>query len=65
MKRRTKKIYEVTYDGLWLGGVALVKAFDKEDAIAKVEADPRTIDFTKVHATEIKGDLLYNNNGNY
>ena len=62
------KLYQVNYDGVWLGGKALVFAETPEEAIAKVEADPRTTnfnpDFITIKETEMK-DVVYNDNGDY
>ena len=62
---RRKKIFEVRYDGLWLGGKAIVKAVDEQDAIEKVANDAYTVEFENVRVTEVKGDVLYNDNGDY
>lgn len=64
-KRRTKRMYEVVYDGLWLGGVAVVKAFDPEEARAIVESHPKTVEFKHVRVREIEGPVFYNDNGDY
>lgn len=59
------KYYEVTYDGLWLGGSAVVIAESTEDALRLVEDDYRTINFKNATVTEISGPVLYNDSGDY
>lgn len=60
-----KRVFQVTYAGLWLGGVAIVRAASEEDAIALVGADSASVNFKNVIAVEIKGDILYNDCGDY
>lgn len=59
-----KKIFHVEYKGLWMGGVAIVKATNAEEAIAKVESlNPPN--FENVRVTEVKEDILYHDTGDY
>ena len=61
-----KRLYEVTYDGLWLGGTAIVFATSPEDAIAQVAADSTTVGFKDVTVKLLpKNGVVYNDNGNY
>lgn len=62
--------FKVTYKGLWLGGVAVVKADDEQQAREAVERDDRTIDFADVTVTRIlvlenTATVLHNDNGDY
>lgn len=60
------KLYEVTYSGLWLGGVAIVFAETPEDAVKLVGEHQWTINFTNVSADELDQDgVVYNDNGDY
>lgn len=60
------KNYMVTYEGLWLGGCAVVRAKSKKDAIEMVRNDNLTVDFNDVEV-EVLDDsgVLYNDNGDY
>lgn len=61
-----KRLYKVTYDGLWLGGTAIVVATSPEDAIAQVAADSGTTNFKDAEAELLpKNGVVYNDNGNY
>lgn len=61
-----KRLYKVTYDGLWLGGTALVFATSPEDAIAQVAADAGTANFKDATAEVLpKSGVVYNDNGDY
>ena len=64
-----KNIYEVSYHGLWLGGVAIVIADSEEEAIELVNQDSATVAFTNITTKVIqKGyakGVLYNDNGDY
>lgn len=62
--------YHVTYDGLWLGGTAVVLAESPDHAKALVAADPKTVSFKRVKVELITADLsvpavLHNDNGDY
>ena len=59
------KIYEVTYEGSWFGGTAIVKAYTPEEAIELVRKDPRTTNFTRVDVEVIHSEVLYNWDGDY
>ena len=60
-----KKIYEVCYSGLWLGGHAIVCAESAEEAKLLIENDPSTVEFKNVVVNEIEGPIYYNDNGDY
>jgi hypothetical protein len=61
-----KKLFFVRYDGLWLGGRALVFADNAEQAIELVKNDADTCSFKDVSAEEIEADgVVYNDNGDY
>ena len=62
--------YLVTYDGLWLGGAAVVLAENPDHAKALVATDPKTVSFKRAKAELITADLtvpavLRNGNGDY
>lgn len=62
--------YLVTYNGLWLGGTAVVLAENPDHAKALVATDPKTVSFNRVKAELITSDLsvpvvLLNDNGDY
>lgn len=64
------KAYLVTYDGLWLGGSAVVLAENEDHAKSLVATDPKTVSFKRVKAELITADLsapavLRNDNGDY
>lgn len=59
-------VYLVKYKGLYMGGKALVKAENAEEALSLVENDPKTINFNEeATAEKVKGRVLYNDNGDY
>lgn len=62
-----KDIYVVEYNGLWMGGIAVVRASSEEEALELVANDPETVDFTDATATKVDKNesVIYNNNGNY
>lgn len=61
-----KKLYRVDYDGLWLGGTALVFAGSEQEAINLVESDDFTVDFKDVEVKELPLEgVVYNDNGDY
>lgn len=62
--------YRVTYEGLWLGGKAIVIAANEEDAIELVRQHKNTVRFNKVNAeviTSFPTDVIVldNSNGDY
>jgi hypothetical protein len=62
------KAYKVLYDGLCLGGVAIVLAYTEQEAIGLVSKDSKTCDFENVRVAELihePGAVLYNDNGDY
>lgn len=64
------KLFEVRYNGSWLGGQAFVLAESPEQAEEMVRNDPSTLDFFKVTVTEMPIDLnkpaiIVNDNGDY
>jgi hypothetical protein len=64
------KIYKVTYDGLWMGGVAIVLAQDAKEAIELARHDRTSVHFKDIATELIVDDLteatvIYNDNGNY
>ena len=63
------KAFLIKYDGLWMGGKAIVIAKTKKTALRLVEEDENTLEFTDVKVEEIieldKPKILYNNNGDY
>lgn len=71
MSRRELKAYTVSYDGLWLGGHAVVLARDRGHALRLVERDRMTVNFDPLEATIERVDtidsakVLWNDNGNY
>ena len=63
-------IYQVTYSGSYLGGVAFVQAKDQADAISRVMLDSRTENFNNIEVTKIDfegehGAVFYNDTGDY
>lgn len=63
-------IYQVTYNGSYLGGVAFVQAEDESDAISRVMLDTRTVNFNNIEVTKMDfqgkhGAVFYNNTGDY
>ncbi|WDR22140.1 hypothetical protein PJM41_0055 [Salmonella phage vB_SenS_UTK0009] len=60
------KIFRVNYSGLWMGGVAIVIAEAKEDAIEQVKNHRSTIEFENVTVEELPSSgVVYNDNGDY
>jgi len=61
------KFWEVSYRGLWLGGIAIVVAEGKDDAISKVKSHKATTNFKEVNTVQIYpvDGVLHNNNGDY
>ncbi len=60
--------YEISYKGLWLGGIAVVAADSEAEAIELVRADPGTCGFSDVAVKQILVPgpcVLYNDNGDY
>ena len=62
--------YLVTYDGLWMGGTAVVLAENPDHAKALVATDPKTVSFNRVKVELITANLtvpavLSNDNGDY
>lgn len=63
------KQWLVTYDGLWLGGKAVVVAASQQEAEELVRNHKSTVKFNNVFTAEL-GELsescvLYNDNGDY
>lgn len=60
------KLFQIRYDGLWLGGISIVFAETEEEAIEKVKNHSLTIAFENVRVSELKQeDIVYNWNGDY
>jgi len=63
------KAFLISYDGLWLGGKAVVFAKTKKTAIKLLENDEQTLEFTDVQIEQeldIKFPcVFYNHNGDY
>lgn len=60
------KVFEVRYDGLWLGGKAIVIAETKEEAIELVRNHSSTISFEDVRVNELPSTgVVHNDNGDY
>jgi hypothetical protein len=63
------KAFLITYDGVWLGGKAVVLAETKEEAIELVKNDEQTVEFNDVQVEQeldIKFPcVFYNDNGDY
>lgn len=60
------KIFRVNYSGLWMGGVAIVIAETKEDAIEQVRNHRSTVEFENVTVEELPSSgVVYNDNGDY
>ena len=68
------KIYQVTYGGMWLGGVAIVMAPNEEKAEHETRVDFSTQNFDDVCVTELEDlgpqkhlrtKVLYNDCGDY
>ncbi len=60
--------YEVTYEGSYLGGIAIVAADSEEEAIELVRTHKETSGFQKVAVEYIPVPgpcVLYNDNGDY
>ncbi|CCI88475.1 hypothetical protein BN79_047 [Yersinia phage phiR2-01] len=59
-------IFKVTYNGLWMGGVAIVVAETPEQAIELVKNHKDTIEFNRVDVELLEPTgVLYNDNGDY
>ena len=63
------KVFLIYYSGLWLGGKAVVLAYDKKSAYDYLKNDhsPKLGEFEDCNITEydIKPGILYNDTGNY
>lgn len=60
------KIFEVNYDGMWLGGAAIVVAETAEEAIELVKNHSSTVSFENVRVEELPSrGVIYNDNGDY
>lgn len=59
------KTYIVSYKGLWLGGAAVVLAATAAEATRLTKKHARTVNFDNVSVSEVKGPILYNDNGDY
>ena len=63
------KAFLIKYDGLWMGGRAVVIAKTRKTALKLVESDPHTLEFTDVEIEKMfdvtEPQVLYNNNGDY
>ncbi len=60
------KLFKINYNGLWLGGKALVLAEDEEQAISLVREDSSTVEFKNIVVEEIQAEgVIYNDNGDY
>lgn len=60
--------FKVTFKGLWLGGIAIVKANDPEHAISLVKENQKTLNFNDVQVEVIYSPdcgVLYIDNGDY
>ena len=62
-----KKLFKVTYEGLWMGGIALVFAEDAKQAGALARDHKDTVKYTSVSIEEITdtSGVVYNYNGDY
>ena len=62
------KAYHITYDGLWLGGVAIVVAHTKKTALRLLKEEDPT-EFTDVKITKVtvldRPMVIYNDDGDY
>jgi hypothetical protein len=60
-------IYKVSYDGLWMGGVAIVVAEAENQAIKLVKEHSGTINFGRSPLVEVlpPNGVIYNDNGDY
>lgn len=60
------KLFVINYDGLWLGGKAIVFAENEKDALDQVRNDPTTVEFKNVKIEEVKAEgIIHNDNGDY
>ena len=61
------KAFVVRYNGLWLGGKAVVLAEDENEAKQLVRQHRLTVDFEDVEVDAVPHfeQVLYNDNGNY
>lgn len=64
------KIYAVYYEGLWLGGCAIVIAASEYEAMKLVANDSKTVNPQSMTVKLATSDLtkpavIYNDNGNY
>ncbi len=61
------KLYKVSYEGLYMGGMAIVKAESEEEAKSMVESDERTVSFNDVSVIKLSNErgVIYNDNGDY
>lgn len=59
------KYWDVTYDGSYLGGSAIVIAETPDEAIELVRNHKTTTNFKDVRADEVNGPVLFNWNGDY
>lgn len=64
------KIFRIRYLGKYLGGLAIVMARTKKEAIEMVKNDPNTGDFVLVSIDEVTDDftksmVLTNRNGDW
>lgn len=57
--------HKVRYNGLWLGGIAIVAATCEDEAIQLVKEHPWTTSFTDVTVELVEGPVLFNDNGDY
>jgi hypothetical protein len=60
-------IYKVTYEGLWMGGVAIVIAENETQAIELVKEHEDTVNFCSTPTVKLLPSIgvVYNDNGNY
>jgi hypothetical protein len=61
------KLYKVTYEGLWMGGVAIVIAENETQAIELVKEHYGTVNFCSAPTVDLlqSNGVIYNNNGDY
>lgn len=61
-----KRLYEVTYPGSWLGGIAIVFANSVDDAISQVQPVSNCSNFEKFVAKLLpESGIVYIDNGEY
>ena len=60
-------LYKVTYEGLCMGGVAIVLAVNETQAIELVKEHENTVNFCSAPTVELlpSNGVIYNDNGDY